>query len=394
MIDAPPFSVYVHIPYCAKKCPYCDFNTYAVAETPEREYVEAVCRELARFSTHEGFTGRRARTIFFGGGTPSFFSQESIATIVQSIDRVFPVEPGAEVALEANPNHADPQKLRGFVSAGINRLSFGVQSFNERFLELLGRDHTPSQARAAVVAAYGAGIQNISVDIIFGVPGQTLEDLEHDLEVAVSLPVSHISAYSLTIEPGTPFFQRQERGLLQLPKDGVVAEMLELIPQFLAGRGFEQYEISNYARSGARSAHNEVYWTGGDYLGVGAGAHSYLARRSPAGILESASRWSTLASPRAYMEAVASASSVSWRETLDTPALLFEFFYLGLRRIVGVSLADVKVQLGIELPDSYRSEIDRLIAEGFLTRREDVVAFTMKGRALADSVFERLVPPR
>jgi oxygen-independent coproporphyrinogen-3 oxidase len=349
-----------------------------------------VCRELEGYATAGAFAGRSVRTIFFGGGTPSIFSGQSIATIVTCIGSQFGIEHGAEVTLEANPNHADATRLPAFRAAGINRISFGVQSFQDSYLQLLGRNHSAGEARKAVERARAAGIDNLSVDLIYGVPGQSLAELKEDLHVAADLPIKHLSTYSLTIEPGTPFFQRQERGLLRMPPDGQVAEMLQYIPQELERYGFKRYEISNYAREGCVSEHNSIYWTGGDYLGVGAGAHSYVARYSTTGMLESAERWSSLALPAAYIKGVAANAAVSWRETLNSNALSFEFFYLGLRRTQGVMRSRVEALFGEQAFERYESVLHELVHEGFLVLADDAITLTTQGVALADSVFERL----
>lgn len=385
------FSVYVHVPFCAHKCPYCDFNTYAVTRIPEREYVEALCAEIARYRDDERFAGRPVSTVFFGGGTPSLFSEGSIHRILDRINAAFPIQDKSEVTLEANPNDAESAKLAGFKAAGVNRVSFGVQSFDDQRLKMLGRDHSSAEAVRAVERAVQAGVSNVSVDIIFGVPGQTLGELESDLRRTLSLPIQHLSTYSLTIEPGTPFFQRQARGLLALPPDGRVAAMLERIPEVVSAKGFAQYEISNYARPHFESAHNLVYWSGGDYLGIGAGAHSYCARHCDAGPLEFAERWSTVALPQSYIDAAGSERCVSWRETLDREALEFEFFYLGMRRLVGVTQSQFHERFSAEFSERQKRILCELVEEGHVTTDGERVCLTRRGIALADSVFERLV---
>jgi oxygen-independent coproporphyrinogen-3 oxidase len=309
---------------------------------------------------------------------------------MQCISGHFGIEHDAEVTLEANPNHADATRLPEFRAAGINRISFGVQSFQEKYLQLLGRNHSAEEARKAVERAVVAGIENISVDLIYGLPGQSLAELTEDLQAASDLPIKHLSTYSLTIEPGTPFFQRQERGLLRMPQDALVAEMLESIPQELGAEGFQRYEISNYARVGCESRHNSVYWIGGDYLGVGAGAHSYVACYSAEGQLESAKRWSTLALPATYIKGVEADTAISWRETLNSEALSFEFFYLGLRRMEGVTRSRFCVLFGEEALQRYEPLLRELADEGFLVLEDDAIQLTTQGIALADSVFERL----
>jgi len=385
-----PFSVYVHVPFCARKCPYCDFNTYAVANLPETDYVSALGREIQRYRDHPGFAGRSVRSVFFGGGTPSMLRVESLGQILEEIRACFPIDSGAEISLEAHPRDASTKSLSGLKAAGFNRVSFGVQSFNNQRLSSLGRDHTAVEAREAIESAVSVGLSNVSLDLIFGTPEQTFEELEADIAEAASLSVAHISMYSLTIEPGTPFFQRQERGLLHIPPDDVVAQMLGRIPELLADEGFVRYEISNYAKPGRESKHNSVYWQGGDYLGVGAGAHSYLAHYDHQERILGAERWSTLASPSAYQKVVGNDSAVSWRETLDVPGLMFEFFYLGLRMMCGVTEEQFKQRFGVELPNSYAERLQQLLRDRYVTCAGDRWILTAAGIALADSVFEQL----
>ncbi|MFN4894736.1 MAG: radical SAM family heme chaperone HemW [Pseudomonadota bacterium] len=386
------FSVYIHVPFCAHKCPYCDFNTYAVTRIPEREYVEALCTELASYSEDPRFAGRSVGTVFFGGGTPSLFTEQSIAQVIEIIDRFFSIEAGAEVSLEANPNDAESARLAGYKATGVNRISFGVQSFDDHKLALLGRNHTADEAKRALEQAARVGIKNISLDCIFGLPGQTLQELERDLYSATALPIQHLSTYSLTIEPGTPFFQRQARGLLTMPADERVAQMLQRIPDIVGSAGFKRYEISNYAKPGYESKHNTIYWSGGDYLGIGAGAHSYCADFSDTGALRSAERWSTLALPQSYIEAVQPGGRVSWRETLDRAELMFEFFYLGMRRTeIGVSKMDFQRLFEAPFPEQIELTLGELLNEGFVAIDGDKVRLTKAGINVADSVFERLV---
>lgn len=384
-----PFSLYIHVPFCAHKCPYCDFNTYATPKIPEDAYVDGLCRELEFYAGNEGFSRRPITTIFFGGGTPSVLSVAAIDRLLACVRSLFSFEAQAEISLEANPSGISLQKLEGYRSAGINRLSFGVQSFNSDRLELLGRDHTVDDAGSALAIARSAGFENLSLDLIYGVPGQTLEELRHDIEVATSLPIDHLSAYALTVEQGTPFYQRQERGLLTMPPDDLVAEMMDEIPNLLEGRGFKRYEISNYAKPGKESRHNTAYWIGADYLGLGAGAHSLLTEHEGERRV-AAIRWCNLAQPEAYMKGTEVRAATSWRERLDVKALAFEFFYLGLRLTRGVSRARFEKLFGMTIVERFGSVFDALVAEGFLEQGRDTIRLTASGVKLSDSVFERL----
>lgn len=385
-----PFSLYVHVPFCAQKCPYCDFNTYATNSLPEESYIAALCSELDLFARDPRFSGRKIATIFFGGGTPSMLSPAAIGKVIAHANGLFPVVPNAEVTIEANPNISQVGTFGALRDVGVTRISFGVQSFSNDRLKLLGRDHSAEQASQAIEHVDAAGITNISLDLIFGVPGQTLEDLEQDINCALKLPLTHLSTYSLTIEPGTPFFQRQERGLLTMPKDALVVRMLELIPVILEPRGFKRYEISNYAKPSYESAHNQAYWTGSDYLGIGAGAHSYVARHEGE-LLKAADRWSTLALPQSYMKAIGEGGAISWREQLDEQALQFEFLYLGLRMMKGVDAKRFAALFQRSIWDVYGDTLKDLSNEGFLLIEGDSVQLTSRGVSVADSVFERFI---
>jgi len=385
-----PFALYIHVPFCAQKCPYCDFNTYAVERVPDTDYTEALLAELDMWGRDPRLVGRSVSTIFFGGGTPSLLSAASLARIIEKARMLFGVVRGAEITLEANPSTPSEALYAGFLDATINRLSFGVQSFDSQRLALLGRDHSPEDAQRAVMQARSSGFQNVSLDLIFGVPGQSVKELKSDLDVASELPITHLSTYALTIEPGTPFYQRQERGLLKASKEELVAEMLSLIPERLRRHGFERYEISNYARDGLRSKHNEAYWLGSDYLGIGAGAHSYIAHYEGTR-LKSAERWSTLAQPAAYMKGAREGKTVSWREPLTTEALMFEFFYVGLRRMEGVSLSEFSERFGPDARERHEERSIELEREGFVTRNGERLRLTESGIAVADSVYERFL---
>jgi len=389
-MTAGTFALYIHVPFCAQKCPYCDFNTYATPKVPESDYVGALVRDLRWHARDPHFVGRKVSSIFWGGGTPSLLSPEAIAMVHREVEQLFGIQAVTEIALEANPSEPSKERYVGYRDAGVNRVSFGVQSFSSQRLQLLGRDHTADDARRAVDLCVAAGISNVSVDIIFGVAEQTIKDLEFDLEAASELPITHISTYALTIEPGTPFFQRQERGLLPMPEDDLVASMLQHIPFYLTSRGFSRYEISNYARENNRSHHNEAYWIGQDYLGVGAGAHSYLGRYQHERRV-GAIRWSTLAQPAAYMKAAGSSDALSWREELSVDSAKFEFFYLGLRRIDGVSLVDFDRLFGEGARNHYNCVLAELCDEGYLQLSGDRVSLTPAGILVADSVYERFI---
>ena len=282
------FSLYIHIPYCISKCPYCDFNSHVVAEIPEDHYTAALLQELAHYGESADWQGRTVQSIFFGGGTPSTFKPESIGKLLARTAATFPIQADCEITLEANPGTVDGDHFFGYRDAGVNRISVGVQSFQPRLLKFLGRIHSADEARNALEVVRRAGFDNFSFDLIFANPDQTLHELEADIDTAMEFNPPHLSAYNLTFEEGTPFHHEYRSGrLASLTEDEEIA-MAEMIEAKLRVAGLLRYEISNYARPGFYSRHNVNYWQSGDYLGLGAGAHSYCQkwRRSMRAALE------------------------------------------------------------------------------------------------------------
>ncbi|MGA3229139.1 MAG: radical SAM family heme chaperone HemW, partial [Candidatus Binatus sp.] len=270
------FSLYVHIPWCQSKCPYCDFNSHAASSWPEAQYTRALISELEyRADTTPSYSGQRIRTIFFGGGTPSLFDPKSIGEIIDAANRVCGIEHDAEITLEANPGTVDLAKLGGMRAAGVNRISFGAQSFNDATLKFLGRIHSAGETRAAARMAHRAGFDRLNLDLIFAVPGQTVAEVLFDIESAAALEPDHISAYNLTFEEGTAFFTDLKRGRIKQLATDEQAAMYQTVREEIPRRGYAMYEISNYAAPGHEARHNLTYWRAQTYLGIGAGAHSY-----------------------------------------------------------------------------------------------------------------------
>lgn len=267
----PPLSLYVHIPWCVRKCPYCDFNSHESREIPEADYVAALLRDLDE-DLHLA-QGRRLRSVFFGGGTPSLFKAQSIGRVLEAVERHIGFDEGIEITLETNPGTAEYHQLEGYRTAGVNRLSFGVQSFNDQHLQALGRIHDSSEARLAYTAARRAGFNNINLDLMHGLPGQTTDDACSDLQQAINLQPEHISWYQLTIEPNTVFYSRPPA----LPEDEVLADIQDAGQKLLQDAGYQQYEVSAYSRTTRQSLHNLNYWQFGDYLALGAGAHGKIS---------------------------------------------------------------------------------------------------------------------
>jgi oxygen-independent coproporphyrinogen-3 oxidase len=387
------FSLYVHIPYCQSKCPYCDFNSYAVAAWPESDYADAVTIELTRRIEDGTWKGQSIKTIFFGGGTPSLFAPRSIATVIEAADRLCGIDRDAEITLEANPGTVDLAKLRGFRAAGVNRISLGAQSFNPAILKFLGRIHSADQTRAAAEMAHRAGFERLNLDLIFAVPGQTLEDLRSDIESAAALGPDHISAYNLTFEPGTAFFGELRRGRIREIGGDEQASMYELVRQELPARGYSMYEISNYAASGHEARHNLAYWRAECYLGIGAGAHSF-ARLNPLAEGDGTPygrRWWNERNPARYLAMATAGNCESGAEVIDARTAAGEFVFLNLRLREGFALADFAARFGTGFDAVFGAQAAPLIEGGLLLDEGGRIRLSERGLELADSVFAEFV---
>ena len=316
----PPLALYVHLPWCVRKCPYCDFNSHErTGELPEQEYLCALLKDL------EGLLpsvwGRRIHAIFIGGGTPSLFSAKAIDELLSGIRSRLPVEPEAEITLEANPGASEAGRFRGYRGAGVNRLSLGVQSFDDAMLKALGRIHSADEARRAIGFALET-FDNVNIDLMHGLPGQTLAMARADIAEGVRHGTPHLSAYQLTIEPNTAFFSAPP----DLPGQDASADMQSAIEDVLAGAGFQHYEISAFARPGRRCRHNLNYWEFGDYLGIGAGAHGKLS------FADRVTRHERVKQPRQYLTGLAAGGDVAHR-AIAARELPFEFALNALRLV-------------------------------------------------------------
>jgi oxygen-independent coproporphyrinogen-3 oxidase len=378
------FSVYVHIPYCQVKCPYCDFNSYASASWPEDGYAAAVLAELQARAHEEPFAGATVGTIFFGGGTPSLFQPATIARILDGIAATCPLTPDVEVTLEANPGTVERERLAGFRAAGVKRLSFGIQSFQPALLATLGRAHGADDARAAIRAARTAGFDDLNLDLIFAVPGETRVAWAADVAEALSWSPEHVSAYNLTYEPGTPFHTLRGRGRLTPLDEDDELWMYDHVRHALADAGYDHYEISNFARPGHEARHNRSYWRGIDYLGLGAGAHSY-AHEPGWG-----RRWSNERIPDRYVAAVARGDAAVAAETLSFETAAAEFVFLGLRERSGIDPDVFARRFGHSLADVH-PEIPAFVANGLLEARDGRIALSERGLLVADSIFAALM---
>ncbi|MGH7809170.1 MAG: radical SAM family heme chaperone HemW [Candidatus Binatia bacterium] len=378
-----PFSIYIHIPYCISKCPYCDFNSHVVSDIPEDHYTDALLRELEFYGATDDWRRRTAQSIFFGGGTPSTFKPASIGKLLAWVAATFPIEANCEITLEANPGTIDAAFFSGYRDAGVNRISVGVQSFQPRLLKLLGRIHSADEAKRALDVVKQAGFDNFSFDLIYANPGQTLNELEHDLDIALGFQPPHLSAYNLTFEEGTPFHHEYLAGRMHnLSEDEEIA-MAELVETKFGDVGLKRYEISNYARPFFHSRHNVNYWRGGDYLGLGAGAHSYI--RMADGV--SARRWSNEKNPARYMaQAMDSRQAVVDREEIDFAKAAGEFMFLGLRMTEGISIQSFRAKFG-KTPAAYYPRIETWLEGEFMEENKGHLRLTQKGLMLANSIF-------
>lgn len=385
-------SVYIHLPYCVHKCPYCDFNTYAIRDFPERRYAEALGREIKTAATSPAWAGRSISTVFFGGGTPSLFQPTTIADLMGRLAALFGFTDDPEITLEANPGTLEGgglEHLKGLRAAGVNRLSIGCQSFSKKELTTLGRLHTAEESVGAIESARKAGFSSVSCDLIFAVPGQTLADWSDDLDTLIGLGPDHISTYNLTYESKTPMTLDLAKGRFERVDVDVEAEMYELAITRLGEAGYRHYEISNFARPGHQSRHNLAYWTWRDYLGLGAGAHGF-GRERPGTIGGGTSgfRYSNLRGPEDYMSAQGG-TWVAQSERLEREQAMSEFVMLGLRVIDGFIEQDFDSVFGCSLEDASPS-LAYMCSRGFIEREAGRVRLTRRGLMLADSVITKL----
>jgi len=370
----PPLSLYVHIPWCVRKCPYCDFNSHeARGELPEQQYAQALMADLER--ALPSVWGRRVHTVFFGGGTPSLLSAKILDEILSGIRARVPVDPDAEVTLEANPGTFEVDKFAAFRRLGINRLSIGVQSFNARHLKALGRIHDDQEARRAIEIAR-THFDNVNLDLMYALPEQSLLEAEADIAAAIEFAPQHISAYHLTIEPNT-FFHRYPP---PLPEEHLAADMQETIESLLAEHGYVHYETSAFARPGYQSRHNTNYWQFGDYLGIGAGAHSKI---SFADRIVRQMRWKQ---PREYLDRVAD-QPVQQENSVTSAELPVEFMMNALRLTHGFPARLFEERTGLPLL-TVRRELDEAERRGLITRTHTEVSPTLRGQRFLNDLLE------
>ena len=376
----PPLSLYVHIPWCVRKCPYCDFNSHAArGEVPEQDYVRALIADLELALPQ--IWGRRVYSIFFGGGTPSLFSARAIDALLAAFRARLNLATDAEITLEANPGPFESAKFRDYRASGINRLSIGVQSFDPAKLKALGRIHDGEEARRAIGIAL-AHFDNINLDLMYALPQQTLHEAEQDIDTAASFGTDHLSAYHLTLEPNTLFYRHPP----SLPDGELAADMQDLIEQRLAAGGYVNYETSAFAQPGRECRHNLNYWRFGDYLGIGAGAHSKLS--FPDRIL----RQMRYKQPREYLQKTAAAAPVQEVHTVSPGDLGFEFMMNALRLAKGFEAALFAERTGLSL-SSIERPLREAVQRGLITRDHIRIAPTQRGQRFLNDLLQLFLPP-
>jgi len=378
----PPLSLYIHIPWCVRKCPYCDFNSHEVGDgIPERDYINALLADLEQ--ELPAAWGRTVNTIFFGGGTPSLFSPEGIERLLCGLRARITLKPGAEITLEANPGTVDHERFRSFRAAGINRLSIGVQSFQPVLLEKIGRIHSRREAIRAAEAAHHAGFDNFNIDLMYGLPDQTERQVLTDLGIALDLEPAHISWYELTIEPNTWFYRHPP----QLPDDERRWAMQTRGHALLEGRGYARYEVSAYAQDTRQCRHNLNYWLFGDYLGIGAGAHGKLTDTVHQRIRRSAK----IRHPRDYLDAGGSSSFCSTQRELTPADVTLEFLMNALRLDHGFTTDAFTAATG--LPHALLEPgASAAIREGLLVRAGDHWRASQKGQNYLNELLQYWIP--
>lgn len=373
----PPLSLYIHIPWCEKKCPYCDFNSHVSEQIPEQKYIDALLCDLDSELVH--VQGRELRSIFIGGGTPSLFAPESIARLLRGIKQRLAMQDGIEITMEANPGSSEQKKFVALRQAGINRLSLGIQSFDDTSLQSLGRIHHADQARAAIRAASEAGFQRINLDLMFGLAGQTAAHAVSDLQQAIAGGASHISWYQLTIEPNTRFYRYPP----QLPVEDTLADIQQQGQQVLEQAGFSQYEVSAWCKPGQPSQHNLNYWQFGDYLAIGAGAHGKISLPTENRIV----RYSKTRGPVDYL--ARQQNYLAGSREVQPQERLLECLMNSLRLVDGMVVDECLARTGTSL-EALESRCQPLVAQGLLNLDQRLYA-SESGFRYLDSVLERLL---
>ena len=368
-------SLYIHIPFCVRKCLYCDFPSFSGMDGMFEDYVRRLCREMGEAAP--SFQGIGVKSVFFGGGTPSVLPPALMGRIMDKIMSAYDVNSDAEISMEANPGTLDAAKLREYKSMYFNRLSMGLQAWQDRLMERLGRIHRGGEFEDNFLQARDAGFKNINVDLMFSLPGQTMDDWQETLEKVMRLDPEHISAYSLIIEEGTPFFDMYEKGQITETDENTDRRMYYLAKEMLSDKGFRQYEISNFAKEGFECRHNITYWRTEEYRGFGLGAHSYV----------DGTRFHNSADMKEYM---AGGGRLDM-EKLTPEEMQEEFMFMGLRMNEGISREEFLKRFKTDITSVYGQEIVELISEGLLTENKGRISLTDRGIDVSNQVFEKFI---
>lgn len=372
-------AVYIHIPFCTHICHYCDFNKVFLKGQPVDRYIDALILEIEKYI--EQFV-EPIETIFLGGGTPTALTTKQLDHLLTAVQKLLPIHKEVEFTIEANPGDLPIEKLSALKELGVNRLSLGLQTFNNQLLKRIGRSHRVKDVYETVEAAKRIGFDNISIDLMYGLPGQKIKDVEDSLKETFSLDIQHCSAYSLIVEPKTVFYNLLQKGKLPLPGEDVEGEMYELIMAEMEAHGLHQYEISNYAKPGYESRHNLVYWNNEEYFGFGAGAHGYL----------NGVRQANIYPINKYIQTVEGGDfPVRSKTTLTEKERMEEEMFLGLRKTAGVSIDRFREKFGRNLLDIYGEQIERLVNRKLITITENSIRLTKAGKMVGNEVFMEFI---
>ena len=365
--------LYVHIPFCLKKCKYCDFNSAVMPESAQEEYVNALICEMSEY------TGTKVDTVYIGGGTPTVLNTETLKKVIEGIKIHFTLSPNTEFTVEMNPKTADREKLEMLFKSGVNRLSIGIQSFCDEELKELGRVHSGNDAKEAIKLARDVGFKNISIDLMSAIPKQTLKSFAESLKTAISQNPEHISCYSLILEEGTPLFDDVKSGKTMLCDEDTERDIYEYAVKILEENGYKQYEISNFAKDGKRSRHNIKYWTMQEYVGIGLSAHSFLENV----------RSSNTDNFTSY---ISHNFKIGDREVLSKPDLMSEFAFLGLRMTEGISEADFLEKFQEDIFEVFKKPLEKFIEMGFLLHKNGRIFLSKEGISVSNQIMCEFLP--
>lgn len=370
-----PTSAYVHIPFCTQICYYCDFSKVFIKNQPVDAYLEALIKEF------ESYQINSLKTLYIGGGTPTAITAKQLDYLLSHLQQHLQLDQLEEFTIEANPGDLTEDKIAVLGQSAVNRISLGVQTFNDKQLKQIGRSHTEAQIYTTIASLKEAGFQNMSIDLIYALPGQTIQQVKENVAKALALDIPHLSLYSLILEHHTVFMNKMRRGKLQLPTEDLEAEMFEYIISEMEASGFEHYEISNFTKPGFESRHNLMYWNNDEYFGCGAGASGYLN-----GI-----RYRNRVPIQHYLKAVTDGNARLSEEVLTKEEMMEEELFLGLRKKSGVSVSRFQEKFGLSFESRYGSVVRELQAQGLLVEDKDFIRMTKKGLFLGDSVAEKFI---